>query len=324
MAARVLGPAPATFVDPRTNAPHLGSFRGPLPPIAPARGALDEVLRRKRWVYLAIASETTFVTLAVVRTGYVATSFAFVWDRRDGMLADVSARAPATKARVADDAHVQGSLAMFSKSVRFVQSDTQLDVTAHLGDFALEVSIDHAAAPLLAAIATLGGDRVSATEKRVMAGARGSVRAGGRTISLDGARVALDYTNGWMPRHTRWRWAFALGKSVDDAPIALNLTEGFVGERECALFAGGDVSLLAEPRFSFEASRPLDPWRLFANGIDLTFSPGGKHEERMNLVAIRSRFLQCVGTFSGTVVAGGREVRLTDVLGVVEDQDVLW
>jgi hypothetical protein len=48
------------------------------------------------------------------------------------------------------------------------------------------------------------------------------------------------------------------------------------------------------------------------------------HEQRTNLLLVRSRFLQPAGAFHGTVRIGDRDVELDGVPGVVEDQDVLW
>ena len=68
----------------------------------------------------------------------------------------------------------------------------------------------------------------------------------------------------------------------------------------------------------------MRPWRLTADGIDLTFEPGGLHAQSTNLLVVKSRFVQPVGTFTGTVRVGGRDVRVVGLPGVVEDQDVLW
>ncbi|MCW5833814.1 MAG: DUF2804 family protein [Labilithrix sp.] len=189
----------------------------------------------------------------------------------------------------------------------------------------VDVAIDEATAPpAISAIAEIGPSLASATEKRALAAVRGSLVASGRRVSLDGALGGYDYTHGLMPRHTRWRWAFAMGRAADGAAVAFNVVEGFVGEAECAAFAPGGVFPIREPRFDFDAARPDAPWRLVGEGIDLTFDVGAVHAQRTNLVLVRSRFLQPAGTFRGTLRIDGRDVALEGVPGVVEDQDVLW
>ena len=66
------------------------------------------------------------------------------------------------------------------------------------------------------------------------------------------------------------------------------------------------------------------PWRLAGEGIDLTFEPGAVLRAAYEPRLVRSRFLQPVGTFRGTLRLGGQDVRVADLPGVVEDQDVLW
>jgi hypothetical protein len=104
----------------------------------------------------------------------------------------------------------------------------------------------------------------------------------------------------------------------------MNLVEGFVGEAECALWIDGALFPLAEGRFDFDAARPLQPWKVKTadGGADLRFEPGGIHEEHKNFGVIASRFVQPVGSFSGTIAVEGRgPIELDQVLGVVEDQD---
>jgi len=127
-----------------------------------------------------------------------------------------------------------------------------------------------------------------------------------------------------LPRHTQWRWAFALGKATTGEPFGFNVVQGFVGEAECAAFLGDEVFPIAEPRFEFDVKDPMKPWRLVGDGIELAFRPGGVHAQNTNLLFVKSRFVQPVGTFSGTVRVAGRDVAVEGLPGVVEDQDVLW
>ncbi|MDF2695713.1 MAG: hypothetical protein K0S65_4096 [Labilithrix sp.] len=328
---RNLTPAPRAFVDPTTRAPALGSFAGPLPRIdLGGIGLADRALRRKKWFYLAITSEEVWISLAVVRMGYATSAFAFVFDLESRrMLVDRTIVGPPRAAEIGDDPHAAGAVARFgfgktSIALEHRENDTS-GLRACFAGLDLDVSLDASSAPpAIAAIAQLGPSLVSATEKRVLAKVHGSVVVSGRRIVLDGALGGWDYTHGLMPRHTRWKWAFAMGRARDGAHVAFNVVEGFVGEAECAAFRAGGVFPIHEPRFDFDAVHPERPWRLVGDGMDLTFDVGAVHEQRTNLVLVRSRFLQPAGTFRGTVRIDGREVELDGVPGVVEDQDVLW
>jgi hypothetical protein len=334
---RTLRPAPRSFLDPGTGLPAFGSYAGPLPPVELgtselARGAFARLTRRKKWLYLAIASEDLWISMAIVRMGYASSAFAYVFDHRAGrMAADRTALGPPQAATVADDAHADGVLARFSfggtTAVVNRRSDT-CEVRASFGsservevDAVLDASV---APPAVAAIATLTPGRASATEKRALAAVRGTAVVSGRRVSLDGALGAYDYTHGLMPRRTRWRWAFAMGRAKGGEPVAVNLVQGFVGEGECAAFVAEGVRPLGEARISYDEGHPERDWKIDAEGVGLTFRPGAVHVQRTNLGFVRSRFLQPVGRFHGRIEAGGRDVVLEGVPGVVEDQDVLW
>lgn len=328
--SRSLGTPPTAFWDRSTRRPAFGSYAGPLPPIElPKRRVGDRVVRRKKWLWIGLVSEDAWITLGVVRTGYAATAFAFVYDlRARTMLVDRTVLGPAPAARVSDDPHAQGVIARFwfaRGSIVCTRALMRMDVRARFEGLDVKASIDERhAPPSVSAIAPLGGRLFDATEKRALASVRGRARLGGRTIDLDGATAGWDYTHGLLPRRTRWRWGFALGRAASGAPLALNLVEGFVGEAECAAFYDGGVHALPEPRFLLDADEPGLPSRLRSEALDLEFSPGAVHTQNRDLVVVRSRFFQAVGTFRGRVRIGGLDVAVTDLPGVVEDQDVVW
>jgi hypothetical protein len=322
--------APSSFVDPKTGAPAFGSYAGPLPRVdLGAVGIRDRITKRKRWLYLALTSDEVWISLAIVRTGYATTAFGFAFDRREKkMIVDRTIIAPHASAKIADDLHASGDVGRFSfgrANVSVVRRTTKLEVLARFRGLEVEATIDEAdAPPSITAIERLGDGLLDATEKRALARVTGSAKCEGRSFSLDGAVGGYDYTHGLLPRHTRWRWAFGMGRANGGTAIAFNVVEGFVGEAECAAFYAGAVHPLREPKFSFDVDRPLDAWRLEADGIDLTFEPGAVHAQNTQLVVVRSRFVQPVGVFRGKVRIGDRDVVLDEVPGVVEDQDVLW
>ena len=148
----------------------------------------------------------------------------------------------------------------------------------------------------------------------------------GQRRPLLGAVGAYDYTHGLLARRTMWRWAFALGRAKTGERVAFNLVQGFVGEPECAAWVDGELFPLTEGRFAFDRERPLAEWRVStADGaVDLKFAPAGMHSEDKNLGLIASKFVQPGGVYSGTRRVGGKTLVLERVLGVTEDQDVLW
>ena len=277
--------------------------------------------RRKKWVWVGVASDEVWISLAVVRMGYAANAFVFVHDLRGRFLADVTALGPPGAASVGDDANRIAARFAFGGATVSITQEDELRVIAKLRGIELDATIE-TSAPQVEANAMVGDGLYSFTQKRCLAPARGRVVANGRSFSLDGARAGWDYTNGLMPRHTRWRWAFGIGRDRGGAEVGFNLTEGFVGKAECVAFAGGAAHPLGEPRITYDT--PEGPWRLLGDGVDLSFAPGGVHAQRTNLLLVRSKFLQPAGLFTGKLRVGTEMVEVEQMAGVVEDQDVLW
>ena len=333
---RTLGPAPDSAIDAATRTPRAGSYRGGVPRIdlVPlGAGALARVLRHKRWLYVGIATEDVYVGLAVVRLGYAANGFAFVYDAKERrMLADHGVLTTPFHCDVGDaaaegcTAHLRAPSVVMD--VSRPRGSSVYTLEAKVRDLVVSARMDAAAAPEpITAISALPGGRVTTTEKRPLLAVTGEVRVGSTRRSLDGALGGYDYTNGYLERRTIWRWGFALGHAKSGERVAFNVVEGFIGEAECALWVNGELFPLGEARFEFDAARPLEPWRLrtACGALDLTFAPGGAHRETTNLGIVASRFVQPAGAYSGRVQVPGRgELVLEGVLGVSEDQDVLW
>ena len=187
------------------------------------------------------------------------------------------------------------------------------------------------AAPPLTVVAPVdGGGTVNVTQKWAGLQSFGTLEHKGRRWTMDGGVGGFDYTHGYLARQTSWRWAFGCGRLDDGTPVGLNLVEGFNETRddvnENALWLDGVLYPLGRARFTFRRDDPLDPWLLETRdgALSLQFRPIAAHRENKNLGLIKSRFVQPVGLFEGTVKLPGRTLKLTSFPGVTEDQDILW
>ncbi|WP_437668645.1 DUF2804 domain-containing protein [Sorangium sp. So ce131] len=327
---------PDVIFDPSTGAARVGSYRGELPrvdmtPLAP-RG-LDRLLRQKRWTYVAIASDELFIAVGVAHLGYLVMAMGVVLDKAGRrLLVDRFAFGPPFAASVGD---VGGEGSAASAWLPFARvrierprGETTIALTAAFRGLDVRARLDsRVAPPALSVIAPMPGGLLLTTEKRQLLGVEGEVTVLGRRVSLDGALASYDYTNGLMPRRTTWRWALALGRAESGERVGMNLGEGFIGEAECALWVESELIPLDEGRLTFDAERPLDPWRVqTADGaVDLRFVPGAAHSHHTNLGVISSEFMQPIGLYTGTIrLPDGRTLELQDVLGVTEHQDITW
>lgn len=332
---RTLEHAPSSPIDPSTRALRFGSYRGSIAGIDLAQvepSPLVRIAREKRWLYTAIATDEVFVAAAVVRLGYSATAFSYVYDAKERrIVAHESVLGPAQVARVRDD-RSEGVTAHFGlgKSQFRLEktSNGSLVIDVRAGAVSIEASMDASRAPSsITAVAPIPDGVVDVTEKRSLLSTRGSVRVGSRQWDLAGGRGGFDLTQGLLARRTKWRWAYALGRTKEGAPFAMNLVQGFVGEAECALWIGDELIGVGEGRIEPDARDSRAPWsvKTACGTVDLRFVPSDFHRENRELVVVSSKFVQAVGAYEGRVnLADGRSFVIENALGVTEDQDTKW
>ncbi|MFO0758320.1 MAG: DUF2804 domain-containing protein [Byssovorax sp.] len=338
---RELSPPPSSIVDPQGATLRAGSFEGDLPRVdlsGLGKDPLFRFLHEKRWVYVAVASGELFLGLAIVNLGYASKCFYFVFDReKNRLVVDRSLLGPAFLCTV-NDLAAEGCEATFQQPLArtrasftrpFGAGPARVEIRGPELTLDVMLSTEHLP-PAIGAVAPIHGPRsglANATQKVALMPVRGEVWIGTKRHDLAGGLAGYDYTHGYLARRTSWRWAFFLGKAKTGEKVAMNLVEGFVGEPECALWIDGELHPLAEGRFRFDLNNPSAPWIIkTADGAaDLRFEPGAVHEERENLLIVASRFLQPVGSYSGSIEVEGRgRIELDRVLGVVEEQDSRW
>ncbi len=316
-------------------------------PLARARRAV----RRKAWVYLFAATQEVSVVAALVNGGITGSGFMMITDLRTGeVIADssrqgalarindapgdglrASYRLPGTRYEIARDGADTRFTASLGRAVASLPGRSQpwLDVDLVLRETGTGIT----------AISEVRHDSRSAasvtgkTAGLAVTGAATVHSAGGasRAVHLDGGIGGYDYTNGFLPRTTAWRWAYATGPLQDGTVLGFNLSEGFsgVGERgrENAVWIDGrPFPLDSRTRFTFDRADLLAPWQVTTvdGTVRLRFEPLALHREHLDIKVMRSHFMQPVGHFSGEIDVAGRTHVLDRVPGVTEDQDILW
>ncbi len=329
-------PSPPTSVLDEQGEGRFGRYEGPLGEVDLSRaedrvGPGASVFKKKKWFYVALATDELYVGCAIVDAGYVANAFVFAASPKTGLLAASShlglARLGCRVSSTAEEG-AEAWLRTLGATFRLKRDGGAYDLAVDTAALRVRAMLDTtgAPAPITAICRPPGGD-VNVTTKRALLPASGHVVVQGAARSLAGALGGLDYTHGLLPRITRWRWAFFMGKTSEGERVAMNLVEGFNGEPECVVWIGDELVPVGEGRFQFDAKTPLEPWqvRTTCGAVDLRFSPVGMHAEKRALGLIRSEFVQPVGVFHGTLRVEGRlPIELVGVPGVVEDQSVKW
>ena len=325
-------PAPANVVvDGRpAHGRHAGRIdRIDWSPLRPRPGPLWRWLHHKRWHYVGLGHADVFIGVAIVDLGWASTAFAYLFDRRESRLrADWSQDGlPGLQAGVSD-APLAGADSWFRGpgarlSLRHEAPD-QLRLLVSTAALRLDATLDlRQMAPPLLAIGPIAGGIAHATQKTSAVPVLGWAQAGGEHFVLDGAWAAVDASNGLLARDTAWRWASGHGPGV-----GFNLQDGYFGDQENVLWLDGRPTLLGAARFDVDARQPLAPWRIRTDDglLDLVFMPEGARAANKQLGFAASRYVQPVGSFSGTVRAATEAParRVDALVGVTEDHRSLW
>jgi len=327
-----LAALPTSALPDSDGRPRFGRFKGPAgrmdwTALAPphARSAWWRHFHHKRWQYVALSTDHLFCGVAIVDLGWTNTAFAYAFDRaerrevggysQDGL--------PGLTAQVADGPDDPSRFRFLRNRIDYQPRGGGFVLQLRCGDFEIDAEAGPASAPPLVAVGPIEGGSVHATQKAPGMPLRGTVRAGGRTYSLDGGIASGDYSNGLLARETRWLWASAHG-----ADIGFNLQAGYFGNNENVLWLDGRLIPLGAARFDYDAADPLAPWHVQTDDglLDLRFQPEGIRREDKDLLVAATRYVQPIGCFSGWVKsapdAPAREVRR--LCGVTEDHFSRW
>ncbi len=292
---------------------------------------VSRLLTEKRWLWGSIVQDDLMLAFAVVDLGYASNGFAYAYTPNDGIVAQASIVGLPRLSRVKQTAthRIDARLRDPRLGIRITEDDhdPQIEISLRSSTLEIQATLDTRDAPSpITAIAPLDKGVVDVTEKRVLMPVRGSALVAGKRVSLDGALGGYDFSHGIMPRHTKWNWAFFMGRDKAGVPVALNVVAGWTREHECALWAAGELHGVPEAQFAYDTARPNSEWKITTpdGSVDLTLTPRAIHAEEKNLGVVRSAFKQAIGRYRGTLRVDGRAHEIADAIGVAEEQDVVW
>lgn len=294
-------------------------------------------LRAKRWSYAVVASPLAFCGVVLVDVTYVAQASIWVIDRGRGevrsrtwmTLPRVGVRVPERPIRedavfrsVGAGAAIRHHGAACPREVRAEArvDGRRIEAFASVQTDAVRVE------PIQYAERTPVGWQF--TQKAVGVPVEGFVRIGSRTLSLAGGILLADYSSGLMPRRVAWWWAAGAGRSMDGGFVAFNLVSGFNDAQggENTVWVDGRPAPVGRVEFDADERDRARPWRIRSRdgGVDLTFGVERIRTETTDLGIARSRYVQPVGTFTGSVRHGGSVVEIAEALGATERHEALW
>jgi hypothetical protein len=342
--------SPAEAVVGSDGQPRFGLFREPPESvnIADARpGGLTQIaqpMTGKKWLYVGLFSRDFVLGSALIHTGYAASWFVYGFDAGTHEFDSAKGKDPLGRSMRIESDLRHGVCAFERGATKLRFEFGRLDgwhtysvaARGKNGPIEVEVSIrdDFAHPQPLGVVTPQPNGRFSFTHKAVTLPVKGRIRIGSRSWDVGEAGqpevwASLDYSAGYFPRDTAWRWASACGRLADGRVFGLNLVDPIYHERynENAMWVGGEMVKLGRAYFEYSKDRLEAPWQVYTAGgeVRLSFAPRGVFEEHFNAGVLRSDFNQPYGSFTGEIRgADGATITLDNCPGVVEDNRVIW
>lgn len=293
---------------------------------------LITMFRIKRWQYLGVCNDKIIFGAAIVNLGYMTNMFCYLFDRKAGNIEQLDAITPSGKSGLFEGSFDNGSAIFTNRNASLIFTNRPESVHAKIsvkGKLAAELNFLKLTEPLCC-ISRVGLDGFNYTHKEAGIPVGGNVTFGKNRfeISENESSGVVDYTFGYLARHTFWNWASGGGFDEDGNRAGFNIVQGVneTGFTENAFWINGKMIKTDVVDFRYSDLNLLDEWRIASNDgkINLSFYPEGERSADINIGIIASRFHQPFGRFEGTLSSGGKTWKLNNAAGFTEEHYAKW
>jgi len=294
-------------------------------------------LRKKRWNYWAITTDTHLFSLTLTHLDYAGLAFAYFLDFATHEFIEQTVLHPFGRGLVLPEG-VEGEIHFEDERLRMQMADDGATVrlvteSPDFGGKPLSATFTVTRPPGQESVNVVipwSRSRFQFTSKQEALPAVGEVRLGDRKIPFDGF-ACLDFGRGVWPYRGFWNWAAASGVQ-DGRTVGLNLGGGWTdgtGMNENGFVVDGRVTKVHDDLcFEYDAANFMRPWRIrtrASDQVDLRFEPFFERVARTDALVIRSEVHQMIGRFSGAVTtADGERIAIDQMVGWAEEHHARW
>lgn len=319
--------------DGRLNPAAVGWSRTPL-----HRGNLrGRWLRKKRFNYWAVTTDTHLFSVTVSNLDYAGVIFVYVLDFETKAFHEQTVLAPLGLGVQMPDVPT-GRIQFESSRMQVLMDDDgdHIVLKASVPDFGgrpLNADFQLRRPPgheSINVVIPWDERTFQFTSKQPALPAQGVVRLGDERISFNGFGH-LDFGRGIWPFESRWNWAAGTGVQ-DGRVIGLNLggrwTDG-TGMTENGFVVDGLATKIGDDlRFEYDDRDFMRPWRIrtaTTAHVDLKFVPFFERIAATNALVVRSKVHQMFGRFRGRVTTDdGESIHIENLIGWAEEHRARW
>lgn len=319
--------APSKIYDSKGHIP-FGVYDGLIQDTSTAlwdnKGGLFKVRRTKRkaWIFFGVYSAELICIMAVADAGFFANSFCYYYLPADNIFEEDSVMVPlgfpaAFDAQLNSDWNI-GNYKIYT-------GDNNKMHFEYNGKFHLQIEAELNLTGASIMAPSHGTRPFNFTYKNVCLPVEARIEKDGKLYKATGDLGAIDFTKGYPPRKTVWDWCSFCGKTESGKSIGLNLVKHFNGEIENIVWIDGKKVTLGQSYFKLTKPLNKEPWLMGTEDKQLTFklTPYGVRGANINLIVLRSYFVQAFGKMEGELKIGESIERFI-AYGVTEDHLALW
>ncbi|WP_431028864.1 DUF2804 domain-containing protein [Lysinibacillus sp. LZ02] len=296
-------------------------------------------MRKKKWNYWCVYGEDILFSATISHLDYAAVCFVYFLEYETQRYVEKTIVIPlGTKVKMPTQVLETVSYGNSELRIRisYFNGDTHLSVTCPDFDgerLQAELTIHHPADDdSLNVVIPWNRQLFQFTAKHHTLPTTGIVKIGERryTFSEEESYAVLDFGRGVWPREATWNWGMASQK-MRGRRIGLNFggkwTDG-TGMTENAVFVDGIMTKIHEDvLFHYDPTHFMKPWAItskFSDTVNLTFTPFFERVAKTDAKLIRSEVHQLVGYYNGYVKLENGALRISQMLGCIEEHLAKW
>ncbi|MGM9944696.1 MAG: DUF2804 domain-containing protein [Lysinibacillus sp.] len=296
-------------------------------------------MRKKKWNYWCVYGEDILFSATISHLDYAAVCFVYFLEYETQRYFEKTVLIPlGTKVKMSTQVLETVTFANSELRIHMSHFDGDTHLSVICPDFdgerlQAELTIHHPATDdSLNVVIPWSRQMFQFTAKHHTLPTTGTVKIGNRryTFNEEESYAVLDYGRGVWPREATWNWGMA-SQRMRGRRIGLNFggkwTDG-TGMTENAIFVDGVMTKIHEDViFEYDRNNFMKPWTIrskFSETVNLTFTPFFERVAKTDAKLIYSEVHQMIGYYNGIVKLENCSLRISQMMGCVEEHIAKW
>ena len=298
----------------------------------PVRG-LRRRLAFNQFEFLGGLSDSLIFGVAIADVGYVSTAFIYLFEPESGEMCSRSLKVPLSLGTTMAQTPESGLSSFIGVTGRVEMSaiGNARRLRASARGVEIEATFSEGQMTPQRICTRTGPSGWVYARKTAGHSITGWAKWNGKHVDLSSLRALghHDWSAGYMRRETFWNWGCLAGRLSNGRVVGMNISCG-VNETsftENCFWLDGSLHRIGPVHFAYDRRDLGLPWTMKDSNerLSLTFTPVGRHVERINALVVASNFTQMFGHYTGSLVTdSGERLKIDGLPGYAEWHFAKW